>query len=311
MNSRRDIIAFCVLAALSIAATMYLVIQNQHIPPKPKSDLWPKLTACKIDKHYLEGKYGIHYTPEVKALEGKQVTLDGFLLPLEAGEKSTHFLLTVRAPSCPYCLPAAPNEMAEVFITKPLAWSDQMVSLSGTLKLMPDKSAEGIFFQLADAQPAGRVTSSATPELPIYHPKPISEYAFIKSVDAHTQDFVHLSDWQGKPLLIMFWRADCPPCLIELRDLGDTLSKHSITTALILLQGLEHARDKLPPLPKNVQVLATEDDGGELLAAFGNDKILALPYSVMLDAQGNVCGKHNGILTPAQINEWVKQCGKP
>ena len=308
MNSKRDIIAFCILAAASVAVTMYLVITNQHIPPKPKSDLWPKLTACKIDKHYLEGKYGIHYTPEVKALEGKHITLDGFLLPLEAGEKSTHFLLTVRAPSCPYCLPAAPNQMAEVFTTKPLAWSDQMTSLSGTLKLMPDKSADGIFFQLLDASTDGS-GSSATAQARTYKPKPIGDYLFAKPVDAHTNDFIRLSQWQGKPVLVMFWRSDCPPCLIELRNIPDMLTAHKdLQVALISLQDMEHTRNKLPKLPKNVTVLVAQDDGGELLAAFGNDKRLALPYSVILDARGRRCTERNGILTPQILDSWVKQC---
>lgn len=308
MNSKRDIIAFCVMAGLSLAVTVFLILRNQHVPPTPQSDIWPKLTASQVDKHYLQGQYEIHYPPEVKALEGKSVTLDGFLLPLEAGDKSQHFLLTVRAPSCPYCLPAAPNEMAEIFTRKPIAWNEQMVSLSGRLKLMPEKSADGIFFQLLDA--SADSSASTPPTVPrAYQSKPIGEYVFAKPTAHASPDFIRLSEWHGKPLLVMFWRSDCPPCLIEMRHMADLLAAHrDLPVALISLQDMNHTTQKIPPLPANVTVLVAQGDGGELLTAFGNDKILALPYSVMLNAKGERCGQHNGILSPPILDSWVKQC---
>ena len=311
MNNRRDIIAYCVLAAVSVAVTIGMVVNNQHHVPQPKSDLWPKLAACKIDKYYLEGMYGIHYTPEMKAMEGKQVALDGFVVPLEATEKFTHFLLSVRAPSCPYCPPAAPNEMAEVFSKTPIAGSEQSVSMRGTLKLGDEKNSDGVFFQLTDATPA---TDAPVAEMPAAKPvltKPLAAYQFTQLSGKSYQQTrdVSLAEWHGQPLLVLFWRSDCAPCLIELRNLTDITARHkSLSIAIISLHDLNHTRGHLPALPRNAHALLANDDASELLAAFGNDKKLALPYSAMLDSNANLCQKHNGILTPALGNDWVKQC---
>ena len=311
MNNRRDVIAYCVLAALSVAVTIGMAVTNQHRVPQPKSDLWPKLAACKIDKHYLEGMYGIHYTPEIMAMEGKQVTLDGFVVPLEATQKSSHFLLSVRAPSCPYCPPAAPNEMAEVFSKTPIAWSEQSISIRGTFKLGAEKNSDGIFFQLTDAIPA---SDAPTVEIPTAKPpttKPLANYKFTELSGKdypHPRD-VSLAEWHGQPLLVLFWRSDCAPCVIELRNLTDITVQHtSLSVALISLHDLNHTRSHLPSLPNNAHALLATSDANELLAAFGNDRKLALPYTVMLDDKGNLCQKHNGILTPALVNDWIKQC---
>lgn len=311
MSNRRDIVAFCIIAVASIAVTIGMVVTNQHRVPKPKSDLWPKLAACKIDKHYLEGMYGIHYTPEISAMEGKQVTLDGFVVPLEATDKFSHFLLSVRAPSCPYCPPAAPNEMAEVFSKTPITWSEQSVSIRGTLKLGKEKNSDGIFFQLTDATP---ITDASATEIPTDKPisaKPLEDYSFaeLSGKDDEQTRNVSLAEWHGQPLLVLLWRSDCAPCLLELRDLPSIAAQHkTLSIALVSLHDLKHTRGHLPTLPNNVHALLATSDASELLAAFGNDRKLALPYSTMLDRNGNLCQKHNGILTPALVNDWVKQC---
>ena len=309
MNSRREIIAYCILVAISIAIALGMVLRNQHAIPKPKSYDWGKLAACKIDKHYLEGMYGIHYTPEVQTMEGKPITLDGFVVPLEATPKFSHFLLSVRAPSCPYCPPAAPNELVEVFAKIPMAWSDQLVSMRGRLKLGAAKSDTGIFFQMVDADvvPAfeDEKVEAETSPIPTSM-KPMSEYRFTALSDTAPTT---IAQWAGKPLLVSFWRSDCAPCLHEMEVLPIIAKQHqNLSVALISLQNVAHTRAHLPAMPANIHPLVAQADGRELLTAFGNDRMLALPYSVMLDAKGAVCGKHYGIITPEKINAWWKQC---
>jgi thiol-disulfide isomerase/thioredoxin len=308
MNSRRDVIAFCVLAALSVAATIPLVMRGQKDVQHSKSELWPKLTASKVEKHYLEMQYSIAYTPDVKAMEGKPVTVDGFVIPLESKESFQHFLLTIRSPTCSFCPSGKPNEMIEVFSTKPLKWSDELVSMRGTLALMPEKSAEGIFFQLKDAQ---RAKSLPAEQQPVAEAKPISAYRFTELSGDHYQKAkeVTLNEATGKPMLVAFWRSDCAPCLQEMKLLPQLAKEHAeLSIILISLHDIPHTQDHLPPLPANVRVLVATDDAKSMLQAFGNARVLALPYSVMLDAKGNACGKHNGILSPDKLKEWRAVC---
>jgi uncharacterized protein len=311
MISRRSVVVCCVLAALSMAATIPLLMRNQKDVPHSKSDLWPKLAASKVEKHYLEMEYGIAYTPEVKALNGKAVTVDGFVMPLESKESFQHFLLTIRSPTCSFCPSGKPNEMIEVFSTTPLQWSDELVSMRGTLALMPEKSAEGIFFQLKDAQLAHSLPAEPPPAPLATDVKPINAYRFTELRGEYYQQTteVALNETTGKPTLVAFWRADCAPCLQEMKLLPQLAKEHGeLSIILISLHDIPHTQDHLPPLPANVRVLVAMGDATSVLQAFGNARVLALPYSVMLDANGKTCAKHHGILSPEILTKWRNQC---
>ena len=111
--------------------------------------LWKNFSQCKL-KANKDFSYEITYLPGVKAMNGREVTISGFMLPLEAKPKSNHFLLERRAPTCAFCPPGEPNEVMEVFSRQPMAWEENLVTMSGTL-ILPNDSKKGIFFQLKDA----------------------------------------------------------------------------------------------------------------------------------------------------------------
>jgi len=132
---------------------------------------------------------------------------------------------------------------------------------------------------------------------------------FTELHDAQTKT-VTLDRWKGHLTLVLFWRSDCAPCLKEISVLPEMANQNQdVPFLLISLHDMEHTRNQLPFMPSNVHVLVADGDGKKVLAAFGNDRTLALPYSVMLNAKGNVCGKHYGLLAPNNIKEWRKQCG--
>jgi uncharacterized protein len=122
--------------------------------PAPRSmvsedQLWKTFAQCKLRAN-KDFSYDITYLPSVKAMSGKEITISGFMLPLEAKEKSKHFLLERRAPTCAFCPPGEPNEVIEVFATKAIAWNENLATLSGIL-ILPNDSKKMIFFQLKDA----------------------------------------------------------------------------------------------------------------------------------------------------------------
>ena len=128
---------------------------------------------------------------------------------------------------------------------------------------------------------------------------------------------LHFQDMQGapadiplgKPVLIAFWRSDCAPCLHELTLLPDIAKQHpDLSIMLVSLQDAEHTRAHVSPMPANVHVLVAKDDAKTVLAAFGNDRVLALPYSVMLDSKGQRCDWYYGIIAPEKVKEWQKKC---
>ena len=110
--------------------------------------IWADFAKCKI-KTDRDLSLSIIYTPSVKARQGKNVTISGFMMPLESKSKFSHYLLSKSAPTCAYCPPGAPNEVVEVFSRKPTTWKEDLITISGTLILVNDKE-KGIFFQMKD-----------------------------------------------------------------------------------------------------------------------------------------------------------------
>ena len=311
MNSRRDYFFYGLFVVLTVVSVVPLVMRTSQPLIHTKSDAWPKLTAsktsCSIDAKRLKMRCSIAYTPEVKAMDGKVVGIDGFMLPLESTANFSHFLLSLRSPSCPYCPPGAVNEIVEVFTKAPMTWSDALTSMRGTLKLADSKNDSGMFYQLKDAEPGGAESDvAAAPALAAT--KPVTEYHFTELTGDASQDTT-LAAWAGKPVLAVFWRADCAPCLKEL-ELLPALAKRNADLPILLISLQDEAATKahLQALPSNIHVLVAKDDGRELLRAFGNDRMLALPYSVMLDGRDGACGKRYGILAAEHIEQWRKQC---
>jgi uncharacterized protein len=119
--------------------------------PQSKDPLWGKLARCPSQYDTKTSLYAITLTPEVKALDGTDVTTQGFVLPLDGLDNTKHFLLTRRTPVCLFCPPGEPNEVIEVHAKKAVAWGDDMVTLKGRFKLVND-GEKAIFFTLDDAE---------------------------------------------------------------------------------------------------------------------------------------------------------------
>ncbi|MEZ5647682.1 MAG: DUF3299 domain-containing protein [Alphaproteobacteria bacterium] len=125
--------------------------EAQNALPQSHDNLWAAFIKCKVHLDPKKYTYTIDYTPEVKAMEGKPFTISGFMLPLEAKIKFTHYLLSKRTPTCLFCPPGEPNEIVEVFSKKPVEWDDGIVTITGTMKFINDPET-GLFFQMQNAE---------------------------------------------------------------------------------------------------------------------------------------------------------------
>ena len=148
----RIFLLVCLVAGAFIGAGEFTSQPQASRVQRSDDFIWKLLARCEIkpDRNY---SYSISYIPEVTAMQGKRTTISGFMVPLDATEKSSHFLLSRRAPTCAFCPPGEPNEVVEVFSATQVRWEEELVTISGTLLLVPD-STKGIFFQMKDA--AGR-----------------------------------------------------------------------------------------------------------------------------------------------------------
>jgi hypothetical protein len=87
----------------------------------------------------------------MKELNGKEVTLYGFMFPLEQSEKQANFLIGPFPPSCPFHYHVPPSLIVEVKMKDPLAYSWDEITIKGTLKLA-ENDPNGVFYFLKEAE---------------------------------------------------------------------------------------------------------------------------------------------------------------
>lgn len=91
------------------------------------------------------------FTPQIIALDQREVKLQGFMMPIVAGETHDHFLLTMRPADCPFCLSVGPEYIVEVRASKPLKHTFEPIVLAGKFAVLADDPF-GLYYRLTSAQ---------------------------------------------------------------------------------------------------------------------------------------------------------------
>lgn len=91
------------------------------------------------------------FSADVRKLDQQEVKLQGYMMPIAAGEKHDHFLLTMRPPHCPFCLSVGPEYIVEVKAKTPMKHSFEPLVVSGRLNVLRDDPF-GLYYRLTDAQ---------------------------------------------------------------------------------------------------------------------------------------------------------------
>ena len=99
----------------------------------------------------LQTQFHIDYSAEIIALDGQEVKLMGFIYPLEGGLEHERFLLTAWPPSCPFCLPAGPSQMVEVFCADPVEFTEGAILMAGRFELLEDDPS-GMYYRMHGAE---------------------------------------------------------------------------------------------------------------------------------------------------------------
>jgi len=135
-----------------------------HVPPpgvdplmfKPlpeRKDIvsWKLLAQVELVK--VKDRYLPQFSSGVAALNRREVKLQGFMMPLEMGDKQTHFILSSMPQSCMFCMPGGPESLVEVRSKKPVVYGFEPIVISGRLEVLQDDPS-GVYYRLSDAQQA-------------------------------------------------------------------------------------------------------------------------------------------------------------
>ena len=126
---------------------------NQFKPLPDRKDVVSWKTLSQVELVKQKDRYVPQFAKDVAALDQKEVKVQGFMMPLEVGDKQSHFVLTAMPQTCAFCLPGGPESMVEVKSKAPVKYTFDAMVLSGKLTVLKDDPT-GIFYRLTDAVPA-------------------------------------------------------------------------------------------------------------------------------------------------------------
>lgn len=90
------------------------------------------------------------FTMNQLALNQKTQRIQGFMMPLEPGERQKHFLLTSVPMSCGFCVPGGPESMVEVKTKTPVKYTLEPVVVEGKFAVLND-DPYGLYYRITDA----------------------------------------------------------------------------------------------------------------------------------------------------------------
>jgi thiol-disulfide isomerase/thioredoxin len=113
-----------------------------------------------------------------------------------------------------------------------------------------------------------------------------------------------LADYQGRPLVVNFWASWCPSCVAEMSAAFKPAQEQLGDEVAFLGMNIQDERDRALQLVEETGVLfkLAEDPVGQLYLDFGG---IGMPFTVFIDAEGNIVEEHNGPLTAEQLIDMI------
>ena len=126
---------------------------NSPFAPLPaRADVlsWDVLTDVKTKT--IKGSIMPVFNTSQMALNQRSQRIQGFMMPLDPGEKQTHFLLSSVPLNCGFCTPGGPESMVEVKTKTPVKYSMEPVVVEGRFQVLVNDPF-GVYYRIADASP--------------------------------------------------------------------------------------------------------------------------------------------------------------
>ncbi len=121
-------------------------------PLKERADVLPWSVLTSVKTKVVKNRLLPVYPAEVQALNQKNQRIQGFMMPLDPGEKHKHFLLSSVPLTCSFCLPGGPESMVEVKTKTPVKYSLEVVVVEGKFAVLTD-DPYGLYYRISDAVP--------------------------------------------------------------------------------------------------------------------------------------------------------------
>jgi hypothetical protein len=119
-------------------------------PLQERSDVVPWSVLTDVKTKVEKNRMLPVFPAPVMALNQKSQRVQGFMMPLEPGEKQKHFLLSSVPLSCSFCVPGGPESMVEVKTKTPVKYTLEPVVVEGQFAVLKD-DPYGLYYRISDA----------------------------------------------------------------------------------------------------------------------------------------------------------------
>lgn len=115
----------------------------------------------------------------------------------------------------------------------------------------------------------------------------------------------HVSEWDGKTIVLNFWATWCPPCREELpafTELQEKYADQGLQFVGLAVDTPENVEKFMQEIPLNYPNLVDEIGAMQIGKLYGNN-IGALPYTVIINKSGKIAYSTKGGLEKAEAEE--------
>ena len=119
-------------------------------PLQPRADVVPWSVLTDVKTKTVKSRILPVFGAAQQGLNQKTQRIQGFMMPLDPGEKQRHFLISSVPLTCSFCLPGGPESMVEVTTKTPVRYSMEPVVVEGKFTVLAD-DPYGMYYRMTDA----------------------------------------------------------------------------------------------------------------------------------------------------------------
>ena len=132
----------------------------------------------------------------------------------------------------------------------------------------------------------------------------LSTQAFFSSNLSNENGVIQaLSQYKGKIIVLNFWATWCSPCREEMPELSQLHAEYQHRNVVVLGIAIDEpgsVKTFMQSAPVAYPLLVSENEGMALGGGLGNNKDI-LPYTVIINAEGNVVKTYFGRINKPQL----------